>query len=304
LNVLKQNIELKGDTLEVLGLKDKPYNIGQDIPGSRILGLKLQEVYKFINTKNDDDVIVFMDAFDVYFSGDKLTLLKRYKEMNKPIVFGAEPSCYPDGDKAQYYPKTNSYFRFLNSGLFIGRVKELKECMNNYSHEFIDEINDQLWWTNKFLERQDIIELDYNQHLFLNCVWLQDSELICNEGKVTFHNKTPLIISLTGEREWAYLYPLVHSVRLVEALSEYRLNGLPFLKYYRCKNFALKYSIPHFVLILLNKTNPSYKNINLFKLIFFSLLYPNFYLSIFYYFNRKLKMVLKKIIKERTIGKN
>lgn len=198
LNVLKQNIELKGDTLEVLGLKDKPYNIGQDIPGSRILGLKLQEVYKFINTKNDNDVIVFMDAFDVYYSGDKLTLLKRYKEMNKPIVFGAEPSCYPDGDKAQYYPKTNSYFRFLNSGLFIGRVKELKECMNNYSHEFIDEINDQLWWTNKFLERQDIIELDYNQHLFLNCVWLQDSELICNEGIVTFRDKTPLIIHGNG----------------------------------------------------------------------------------------------------------
>jgi hypothetical protein len=200
LNVLKKQIELKGDTLEILGLKDKPYSIGQDIPGSRILGLKLQEVYKFINktTINDDDIIVFMDAFDVYYSGDKSTLLQKYKEMKKPIVFGSEACCYPDDSKGKLYPKTNSFFKFLNSGLFIGRVKELRECMNNYSHEFIDEINDQLWWTNKFLERQDIIELDYNNHLFLNCVWLQENEIVCNEGNVIFHNKTPLFIHGNG----------------------------------------------------------------------------------------------------------
>lgn len=200
LDVLKKSLELKGEKLEVLGLKDKPYNIGQDIPGSRILGLKLQEVYKFINRDyvHENDVVVFMDAFDVYFCGDKSTVLKRYKEMNKPIVFGGEPSCYPDDTKQKLYPTTNSFFRFLNSGLFIGRVKELKDCMNNFSHEFIDEINDQLWWTNKFLERQDIIELDYNNHLFLNCVWLREIEVVCNEGKVIFHNKTPLFIHGNG----------------------------------------------------------------------------------------------------------
>ena len=57
LDILVKNIELKGESIEVLGLTDKHYEIGQDIPGSRRLGLKLQEVYKFINRpyiKNND----------------------------------------------------------------------------------------------------------------------------------------------------------------------------------------------------------------------------------------------------------
>ena len=203
LNVLKQNIELKGETLEVLGLKENPYRIGDDMNKQvgRSFDVKLEEVYNFINRDylHENDLVVFMDAFDVYFCGDKSTLLKRYKEMNKPVVFGGEPCCYPDGNKSKYYPKTNFYYRYLNSGLFIGRVKELRECMFGFVSNHYD---DQLWWTNKFLERQDIIELDYKNHLFLNCLWLKENELVCNEGKVTFHNKTPLFIHGNGPSKY------------------------------------------------------------------------------------------------------
>jgi hypothetical protein len=121
--------------------------------------------------------------------------------MNKPVVFGAEMCCYPDDNKKNLYPKSPSGFRYLNSGLFIGRVEALRECMKDYDSELIeDNCNDQLWWTNKFLERQDLIELDYYNNLFLNCVWLNANELHINENEdtVVFNNATPQFIHGNG----------------------------------------------------------------------------------------------------------
>lgn len=111
-----------------------------------------------------------------------------------------------------------------------------------------------------------------------------------------YYNKKPLIISLSGAREWEKLYPLVHSVRLVESLAEYRKNGLTFWNYYRCKNFALSYAIPHYYLIWKSKRDLSYKNISLLKLILESLPYPNFYLSVLYYFIRIIKRYIAQSI--------
>lgn len=217
LDILVKNVELKGETIEVLGLTDKHYDIGQDIPGSRRLGLKLQEVYKFINRPyiKNNDIVVFTDAYDVYYSGDKTTILERFKTFNKPIVFGSEQCCYPDDSKRFLYPNTHSWFRYLNSGLFIGRVGSLRECMNNFENEFIDDINDQLWWTNKFLDNQNMIELDYDNKLFLNCVWLNESDFLYEKDKVTFipNGSFPQFIHGNGP-----------SKPLIEPLLEYARN--------------------------------------------------------------------------------
>jgi hypothetical protein len=203
LDVLIKNTQIKGETIQVLGLTDNYYSIGQDNnDGSRKLGLKLQELYKFINQDflNDNDIIIFVDAYDVYYSGNKNIILEKFKEMKRPIVFGAEKCCYPDSTKSIIYPKTNCCFPYLNSGLFIGKVYAFRECMNNCENEFIDDINDQLWWTNKFLDRQDLIELDYNNQLFLNCLWLNPNDLKINEDSVTFlpNNSTPQFIHGNG----------------------------------------------------------------------------------------------------------
>jgi hypothetical protein len=213
LDVLVKNVESKGETIEILGQKDISYEIGQDVPGGRRFKLKLDEVYNFINRPNlnPNDIVLFTDAYDVYYSGDKKTVLERFKKMNKPVVFGAEKCCYPDGNKSTLYPKTNCCFPYLNSGLFIGRVESLKECMKNFENESVqDNCNDQLWWTNKFLERQDLIELDYDNKLFLNCVWCNENDLIINGDKVIFkhNNSTPQFIHGNGPSKH-FIQPLL-----------------------------------------------------------------------------------------------
>jgi glycosyltransferase involved in cell wall biosynthesis len=105
-----------------------------------------------------------------------------------------------------------------------------------------------------------------------------------------YFNVNPLNVCLTGAREWSPMYPFVHSVRLVEALGEYRKNGLPYWKYVYCKNYALNNFVSDFINILLHKDRSGYVYMRPFKLLLEYCLYPNFYLSFFYFIGRRLRM--------------
>ncbi len=111
-------------------------------------------------------------------------------------------------------------------------------------------------------------------------------------GSKAYFNANPLNVCLTGAREWAPMGSLVMSVRLVEALGEYRKNGMPFRQYVHCKNYALKNFIPDFISMLLHTDVSGFAYIKPVKLIFNNCLYPNFYLSFFCFFGRLVHKVL------------
>ena len=101
-----------------------------------------------------------------------------------------------------------------------------------------------------------------------------------------------LSVCLTGAREWAPMYPFIRSVRLIEALNEYRKNGLTYFNYFKCKNFALGFFIPDLVYIYLNRDKSGYEYVKPFQLVLSSALYPGLYLSFFTYFIRKIKSLI------------
>jgi len=111
-------------------------------------------------------------------------------------------------------------------------------------------------------------------------------------SKAYFYSN-PLSVNLSGVREWTTLSPLINSVRLVESLYEFRLNGLSYFKYFIYKNSSLSNFIPDLFKIIFYKGNTGIDYINPVKLIIFNCIYPNFYLSIFYFFYKKIK---RKII--------
>lgn len=92
------------------------------------------------------------------------------------------------------------------------------------------------------------------------------------------------------------MYPFVHSIRLVEALSEYRKNGLSLLDYLRCKNYALNNAIPDLINILRFKNKSGYAYVKLDKIIMNYCLYPNFYLSVLYFIGRRLKRGIDRFL--------
>ena len=114
-----------------------------------------------------------------------------------------------------------------------------------------------------------------------------------------YFNVKPLVVSLSGVREWSPMYPFIHSVRLVEALTEYRKNGLSYWRYLYCKNFALNNFIPDFIYILLHKKSSGYVYINPFILLIGYCWFPNFYLSLFYFFGRRLRRYFNTLFKRK-----
>ena len=99
------------------------------------------------------------------------------------------------------------------------------------------------------------------------------------DSKAYFHPR-PLSVCLSGAREWAPMYPFIRSVRLVEALDEYRRNGLPYWRYLKYKNYALRHFIPDMLYTIAYREDSGYKYLRLSKLLE-NVFYPEFYLSPF-----------------------
>ncbi len=107
---------------------------------------------------------------------------------------------------------------------------------------------------------------------------------------LAYYNSTPLIVCLSGVREWSAMYPLVRSFRLIEALDSYREAGLPLHKYYHCRNYALSNFIPDLVRMLINPVDSGLKYISL-NQILPNIINPNVYFSLFRIILRKIGLV-------------
>lgn len=112
-----------------------------------------------------------------------------------------------------------------------------------------------------------------------------------------YFNAHPLNVCLTGAREWAPMYPLVHSVRLIEALDKYKDNGLSYCQYIYCKNYALNNCIPDLIKMYFNKNSSGYYYINIFNLLINYCCYPNFYLSPFNFIGRQIRKLLRYLFR-------
>lgn len=113
---------------------------------------------------------------------------------------------------------------------------------------------------------------------------------------IAFFSPEPLSVTLTGLREWAPMYPMVRSVRLIQALEVYRQNGLSLLSFLRCKNFALRYIVPDMISMFLNKEKSGFKYIKLSEIILTSALFPFAYLSLPYFALRRFKRYVKSLL--------
>ena len=103
----------------------------------------------------------------------------------------------------------------------------------------------------------------------------------------------PLTVNLNGVREWLVMYMFIIIVRIPEMLDYYRSKGLPFKRYYMCKNFALKQFARCIVSIYLSKDKRSWNYLNIWQHILKNLIFVNVYLSPFHYLLIRLKRVFK-----------
>ena len=140
-------------------------------------GQKLNLLKKHIKTLDDNDLILFTDAYDVFYNDNLETILERFKSFNCKILFAAEKNCWPDYSIASKFPNQNEPYKYLNSGCFIGQVSEIKKFLKNDIQDYDD---DQLFLQQAFLKNQLDIKLDYEQYIFVT----NESEVIIRNNQL------------------------------------------------------------------------------------------------------------------------
>lgn len=195
LHNLQQKINTNNEILHILG-QEEDRHIGWHANGN--FGLKIKLVQDFLQNDelDNDDLLLFTDAYDVIYAGHFDTIIERFHMFNKPIIFGAETTCSPDPKMSVHYEIKNTTFPYLNSGLYIGKIHALRECINKYVYN--DQHDDQLYWTHMFLQNKDKIELDYKNELFLNTYGIDIEEINISKNGVCYNGKNPLFLHVNG----------------------------------------------------------------------------------------------------------
>lgn len=142
-------------------------------------GQKINELLSFFldNDLPDNDVVLFTDAFDVFFYRSLDTIVGRFLGFKHEIVFSAEQFLWPD--KSLRFPPTHTKYRYLNSGTFIGRVGEIKRMADRFIENYDD---DQLYLQKAFLSGRYDACLDTEGYIF------QTNEEACEVKNGTVFN--------------------------------------------------------------------------------------------------------------------
>ena len=127
-------------------------------------GQKVKILQEYLATLPENDVVLFTDAYDVFYTFDYRTITRRYLDMTYEIIFSAETAIWPNEEMAERHPPSHTKYQFLNSGGFIGRVGALREL---FSKEIKPYDDDQLYIQTAWLDdTTKSITLDYEGYIF------------------------------------------------------------------------------------------------------------------------------------------
>jgi hypothetical protein len=144
------------------GIKIKVLGWGKKWTGFK---MKYIYVYNFIKNLKDNDIIIFLDGFDVYINGYLKNAIKIFEKNNYKVLFSKEIPMY----KINYFknkvfnPYNEKYI--LNTGLYMGYVKYLKILL----HESLKlKCNDDQRNMNILRNKYNFINIDINNEIFEN----------------------------------------------------------------------------------------------------------------------------------------
>lgn len=160
---------------------------------------KFQRMEETIRDFPEDDIVCFLDAYDLIVNADANKIIDTFVKSKSDILFGAETNLDPVDIGKERYPNSPTIFRFLNSGVYVGYVRAIKKMLHfkNYVGE-----NDQKHSHLYFLEKgaENNINLDYNSNLVVNMYGVPWQELQIMNGSIhyiPFRNE-PCIVHFNG----------------------------------------------------------------------------------------------------------
>ena len=144
--------------------------VGGDIVNSTGGGQKINILRDYISKLPDDDIVFYCDGYDVFVVDELDEFLYRYAEMNHKVIFAAEQYCWPvdnaEEQKAlvsKHFTDLDTKYKYLNSGVFIGRVSELKKI---FKDPIENDGDDQLYCQKQYLSQNYDMVIDTDCYMF------------------------------------------------------------------------------------------------------------------------------------------
>ena len=130
-------------------------------------GHKINLVKEYIKDKKDSDVLLFLDGYDTFLSDSTDEIISRYIEFSHSIVFSSERFCWPDeligSDLKALNTDQNTPYQYLNSGMYVGRIGDLKKLLSAPIENYED---DQLYVQKQLLKGECDIVCDVEGYMF------------------------------------------------------------------------------------------------------------------------------------------
>lgn len=153
-------------------------------------GMKIRLVKEFIEDKDNNDYVLFVDGHDVFINDDLDTITERFEGFGVDALFAAEKVCWPDKSMETWFPKSGTGYDYLNSGVYMSTVKALKKLLNT---PFVDFEDDQLYLQKQFVRAkvEGIIKvgLDHENYIF-QCLANAYEDITINKHRQFLNTKT------------------------------------------------------------------------------------------------------------------
>lgn len=200
---------------------------------------KIKEMKSALSKYKDDDILCFVDAYDVICSATHDKILKAFYTFNAPLVFSTELNCFPPHlsnkyQQTQQNQKISTRYNYVNSGGYIGYKKAIEEFL---SWKHIDEITeickvggDQTYFAEYYLSNVEKVTLDYKQEIFQNMFFVGWNELLFVNSRV--YNKTlqtsPCFLHFNGQSYGATNSPniMIDLVKILQKGEFKEMNSL------------------------------------------------------------------------------
>ena len=194
-NTLKNSCAKLALPLEVLG-------IGEEWSTNAI---KLSLLNKFLlsTDADDDDHLLVVDAFDVDVIGGENDILELFSQLNTDVLFSAEANFYFRDRILKYYywkfyPRGATYYDYLNSGSFMGKLKHLRQMLSDI----------QALYGIDFSNQQALTQIRSDQSLFSRFFADCSSQSFRPDYTIAVDRKQQLF-GCTGGRAAAVSWPLL-----------------------------------------------------------------------------------------------
>jgi hypothetical protein len=136
-------------------------------------GTKLIETYNYLKKNPQITEFIFVDAYDVIALSTPQEVIEKIKDRTKMLI-SVEKNCWPNSELASQYPKTDSEWKYINSGSYYSPSNLFIDMIEDNPPLYVDD--DQLYFSLEWLKNQSIALLDYDCEVFQAYSFIADDD--------------------------------------------------------------------------------------------------------------------------------